>query len=398
MKLIVLLVLCMGCNMNTENSSEKKLSDIKIIDLDKLEGNENIDYDKISQEDSLTLDSDENNNAPIQRHNKKSIWDRLFQINWHLILLGVLVFSVIFIVYRFKNWGIKVDLDNLDIIDDEVYDIEVVDNILPHIYDGDAPALHDDVRKVVLFGNDTFAQNRGTSNDMANLIAELSGATVYNCAVTGSHLASTNNYINPESDIMDAFNLYWLTTSFALNNTEPYEKVFTDYSEQLPPDGKAAYDTLCSIDFNTIDVIGIMYDANDYLDAKPLTNLNNPTDPYCFTGNLEASIELIQSEFPHIRIIVMSPTYAYAINKDGDYVSSDLYFYLENYKLSQYALLMGHSATVRGVSFVDNFYGTINETNADTYLLDNINLNVAGRQKLAERFVHALEYYDEKEE
>ena len=94
----------------------------------------------------------------------------------------------------------------------------------------------------------------------------------------------------------------------------------------------------------------------------------------------------------------MSPTYAYALNQDGDYVSSDMYCYLNDYKLSTYALMIERSTTNQGVTFVDNIYGTVNENNADQYLLDHINLNVKGRQKLAERFVYALDYYNEKEE
>jgi hypothetical protein len=98
----------------------------------------------------------------------------------------------------------------------------------------------------------------------------------------------------------------------------------------------------------------------------------------------------------------MSPTYAYVINEEGEYVSSDLYCYIKDpevsHKLSNYALLLERETAPQGISFVDNIYGTINETNADQYLLDNISLNVDGRKKLAERFVYALEYYDEKEE
>ena len=47
----------------------------------------------------------------------------------------------------------------------------------------------------------------------------------------------------------------------------------------------------------------------------------NPTDPTQFTGNLEASIEVLQNYYPQIRIIVMSPTYAYAVDENGDYVA-----------------------------------------------------------------------------
>lgn len=385
--------------MKKENEIPNDTSEVKILDLDQLDDDTAMDYEKMVQEDSMMLKT--TNNIPAYNHpkNSRSPMALLFKINWHLVLLIVLVFSIIFIIYRFKNWGTKVDLDNLGIIEDTDYDVEVVDNILPLIYEGDAPALHDGERKVVLLGNDTFAQNKGTSDDMANMIAELTDATVYNCAVSGSFLASTNNFIHPESAPMDAFNLYWLTTVFTgtIDNMEPYDRIFNQFSDHISSDAKDAFETLCSIDFNTIDEIGIMYDAHDYLAGKPLVNLENPTDVYCFTGNLEASIDLIQETYPHIRIIVMSPTYAYALNKDGDYVSSDMYCYIENYKLSTYALMVERSTSIQGVTFVDNIYGTINENNADQYLLDHINLNVEGRKKLAKRFVYALEYYDEKE-
>ncbi len=379
-----------------QTQKEKDLSEVTIIDLDKLDDDANIDYDKISEEKSLTLDL-KNSTKPSSR-SKVGIMDRILKINWHLILLIVFAFAVIFIIYRFKTWGTKVDLDKLGVIDDGAYDIETVDNILPLIYDGDSPAANDGIRKVVLLGNDTFAQNKGTSDDMANMIAELSGSTVYNCAVTGSYLASTSNYIN----LTDAFNLYWLTTAFCYGTQydvqSSYEALFEQYGEQIPQEGIDAFETLCSIDFNTVDVIGIMYDANDYLAGKPLINHEKHNDIYCFIGNLVASIELIQETYPHIRIIVMSPTYAYALKPDGEYISSDLYCYLEDYKLSTYALTIERFTSGLGVSFVDNIYGTINETNADQYLLDHINLNVDGRKKLATRFVHALTYYDEKKE
>ena len=109
---------------------------------------------------------------------------------------------------------------------------------------------------------------------------------------------------------------------------------------------------------------------------------------------MNAGIQLIQSLYPHIRIIIMSPTYAFAVDDNGDYVSSDLYLYSEH-PLSMYSMLLEQCAAGNVVSFVDNFYGTINELNAKDYLIDNVNLNVAGRKKLAERFVYALEYYDE---
>ena len=96
---------------------------------------------------------------------------------------------------------------------------------------------------------------------------------------------------------------------------------------------------------------------------------------------------------PYCRIIVMSPTYAFAINEEGEYVSSDIQRYgqdvLSTYVIRQYA-----SCATRSVSFVDNLYGTITEDNAEEYLIDNLHLNVEGRRRVAERFEYALNYYN----
>ncbi len=381
--------------MKKEDRTETELSEVKIIDLDKLDDDAAIDYDKFSQEEHMAMENDaDKRNAASSDNHKPGFLEHVLKINWHIVLLVVLVLSVFLVVHRIKNWGVRVDLGELDYSNADDYDIEVYDDFLPLIYNGDAPAVSDGETNVVLFGNNTFAQNRGTKDDMANMIEALTDANVYNCAVSGSYLASTNYYIDPETDPMDAFNLYWLTTAFTVDNTAPYEKIFADYGDKISSDAQAAYDTLCSIDFNYVDVIGIMYDANDYLSGRPVMNSENSTDILYFTGNLEASLDLIQKTYPHIRIIVMSPTYAYAIDEEGDYVESDIYVYNE-YPLSYYANLAGQSASAYGVSFVDNFYGTINQKNADNYLLDHINLNTEGREKIAARFVEALEYYDE---
>ena len=46
------------------------------------------------------------------------------------------------------------------------------------------------------------------------------------------------------------------------------------------------------------------------------------------------------------------------------------------------------------ISFVDNIYNTFNENNARDYLTDNLHLNAAGRRRIAERLVEAINYYN----
>ena len=112
----------------SQTRKEKELSEVTIIDLVKLDDDTDIDYDKISEEKSLTLELKDS--TTTSSRSKNGIMERILKINWHLILLIVFVFAVIFIIYRIKNWGVKVDLDKLAVTDDTEYDVEKMDTLL----------------------------------------------------------------------------------------------------------------------------------------------------------------------------------------------------------------------------------------------------------------------------
>lgn len=314
-------------------------------------------------------------------------------INSHTILLLVFLITVAGLVYRFNNWGVRVDPNQFEDIEERP---DTLDMFLPLVdEDGNIITDKDEETTIVCFGNAPFADDRDSSDNLANMIAEKTGATVYNCAISGSYLAAENYTLDPSYRPIDAYNFYWLTQLAAKNPIQyRHEQAAEMLRDKTPPEAKEVYDTIWNIDFNEVDIIAIMYDASDYLIGHDMYNDENPTDIEQFTGNLEAGIEVIQETYPWIRIIVMSPTYAYAVDEEGNYVSSDKYTYGWDV-LSTYAIKQQQSCSRRSVTFIDHIYGTINEDNADDYLIDNLHLNVVGRELVADRFVEALYYYDE---
>ena len=238
-----------------------------------------------------------------------------------------------------------------------------------------------------------FSDGRDSDDSVVSLADSMTDATFYNCSVAGSHLAAAKETFLADEDPMDAFNLYWLSTLITLQNTGIYDSAFAAMGDAVPADARYAYDTLSTLDFQNVDVLAIMYDASDYLEERPLYNMSNPTDIQTFAGNMDASLELLCNAFPHLRIIVMSPTYAYYVDENGEYISSDIHK-SNGYSLSTYAGNLEHIAYEHSVSYLDNIYGTVNEVNAKDYLEDHLHLNPAGRKRLAERFVYALEYFD----
>ena len=376
--------------MKQHNDTEQNDLSLDILDLDKIDQNATIDYEEMIKTDEYLLLGEDSQD----QDSDSSFTDKLFKINWHLVLLVVFILSVFIIIYKFKHWGNVIDPNSL-FTEEELAaepEIQTYDNILPNSEAEGSPASLDGVTNIVLFGNGPFAEDYGTTACLSETIAQMANATVYNCSVPGSHLAATHSTFEVQVDAMDAFNFYWLTTLATVDNRIPCETALTSAPEALPIEAQQVYELLTTIDFSKIDVIGIMYDATDFLQERPLYNDANQTDIQTFYGNLTAGIELLQQEYPHIRIIVMSPTYAYSVNDAGEYVDSDIYY--DEFPLSTYAQMLDRSTATLGVSYVDNFYGTVNVLNANDYLIDNYHLNKEGKQKLAERFVYALQYYD----
>lgn len=313
-------------------------------------------------------------------------------LNVHVFFALAMIIVIGLVAYRFTHWGQRVSQSDIFKDGQGSYD-DSWDSILP-LTDENGQMVITDASNIVLFGNAPFADDWDSSDSLANLIAKETGANVYNCSISGSYLAAQELNFDPTVAAMDAYCLYWLVS---LATGAPIDNYYVQAAEQLgdktPADAEEVINTLKTLDFNTIDTVAIMYDATDYLLGNPMYNDDNPTDPTQFTGNLEASLDILQSLYPQIRIIVMSPTYAYAVDENGDYVSSDMYIYNNRDVLSTYVIKECYSANLHSVSFMDNLYGSITEDNAKEYLTDNLHLNVKGRKLIAKRFEYFLNYY-----
>lgn len=321
------------------------------------------------------------------------------RINIHIVLLVVFVVLVAGITYRIKNWGVLIDRD--EIFKDGPGENDFSFDAMFPLFNENGEMVYrkyDENSAILLFGNAPFADDRDSKDNLANMIQEMTGATVYNCSVSGSYLAALSPHLDTTDNPMDIFNFYWLCTLTVGNAVnEKYKDGLKTLGDSAPPEAMQVYNTLKGIDLNSVDVIGIMYDGSDYLAGHEMYNDDNDTDIMQFTGNMLAGIELVRANYPHIRFIVMSPTYAFGIDENGDYISSDIQRYgqdvLSTYAIKQYDYCVGEEIT-----FVDNLYLAVHEDNAPDYLIDHLHLNAEGRKKVAERFVYAFSYYNKKAE
>ncbi len=384
-------------NSSQNNSSEELLHHIPDIEIIDLEADNNIDPLEASPTQDSMPESDEQSfqYMPTPSKGKKAALGGFNSRIIHLALLAVIVLFVLGIVYKIANWGVRVKPE--DIVPGEYNN--TLDSILP-LVDTSGKTIRRDYSgdiTILAFGNAPFADDRNSNDSLINMIREKTNATIYNCSVSGSYLAAEEPSLNEWECPSDAFNFYWLCLMAAGNKdiAQKYLNCLGFLGDSAPPEAMEVYDTLTTLDMNTVDVVVLMYDGSDYLAGHEMYSDSNRTDIQQFTGNMEAGIEVLQQTYPHIRIIVMSPPYAFGLDENGKYVSSDIQRYGWSV-LSTYVIKQADSAYYRLVSFVDNLYGTVNEDEAPQYLTDHIHLNVEGRKRVAERFVNALYLYNDE--
>ena len=307
------------------------------------------------------------------------------QIILHIVLLAAIILIAVISIYRLYKWnkGTPLDADTED-VDPSQFDIETLDMIIPM----DASLLEgreDDGETTILcLGNNPFADDHGNTG-LAAMIASKTNATVYDCSFPDSSAACKYPVYNPQYT-KDHFNFYYVVECFRNNEFTAISSIANDEAD---PRYAESVEVMKTVDMDKVDIIVIMYDSTDYNVGTPSDNPDNPYDVTAFTGGLRTTINNIKSTWPYIRVFVMSPTYAQYMDEDGELHNGTITD-LGNGTLNHYLVKEADAVMDCGVSFVDNYYGTINEDNYQEYMKDHMRYNEAGREKLAERIADII--------
>ena len=294
------------------------------------------------------------------------------------VILGVIVFAVI----KLFIWNLGT-AETEGVVEGD-FSFEVMDQIF--LLPEDKKAMHeDDGKETILFlGNDILTYY-SDENGVVEQIGSKLGATCINAGFPGSTVALKNaNYSDDYA--MDAFSFYNVSKAIAEGDFSQMSAV-----AQTMTDSNFYKHTedLQALDMNTIDTLVIFYDAQDYINLRIGMNPDNDSDPVTYSGALNAGIKAIQEKYPFIRIVCMSFPMCYAYDNSGALVNGDMYDF-GNGRLTTYLQFMIDVSGATGVSFVDNYYGTIHEDNSSEWLLDNIHVNAACNKHMAEHFAKAI--------
>ena len=319
----------------------------------------------------------------------------------HVCFAAALVAILVLVILRVKGWFRIVDPKDYSGHGGSVADYECHDNIMP-LTDEEYNLIRQNEEVILVFGNDPFSEDCGENGSLSAMVEEASGARVINCAITGSCIGMQEPAFDIARSPMNLFSPYYLAC-LACSDDMNYERELSQAKDALgdtfPLNGEMVLKMLSDLDIETVDVIVFFYDGSDYLQNVP-TGLKDDeyTDPFCsYLGSFTATIELFRKAAPSARIIVLSAPYMFRVGKNNTWEPCEdnpnrLGVDLSSYVLGQYKIC----AETYDITFVDNYYASVNIENGRDYLVDGRILNEEGKQLICDRLMYAMTYYDEE--
>ena len=230
--------------------------------------------------------------------------------------------------------------------------------------------LSDHPYTCVCLGDSIFGNNQ-KPNDLPTYMQKVDGLMTANCGFGGTEAATHFNQIyTPLSfwKIADAINSGdWSDIDVdwnAINN----DHVFM-----------ANVYILCHlVDWSKVRTITVAYGTNDWNAGVSIDNESNSKDVTTYKGALRYGIEKIQSAYPQINIIMLSPLFRYWSNsQDYSTVDDDSDNRVnDGRKLYEYVTAMKEVAEEYHIPFFDNYNTAgINKFTAPAILRDGTHLN-----------------------
>ena len=148
-------------------------------------------------------------------------------------------------------------------------------------------------------------------------------------------------------------------------------------------------DGLAAVDFTQVETVLMQQGINDYHAGVPIDNQQDPYSEYTFLGAIRSSVYAMRKVNPDVRIILVTPTYAWYVNsgqtgEEADYGGGILTDYVEA------ELEAARELNVEILDLYHDFYPHEKWEDWELYTQDGIHPNQAGREKMAVRLAEAV--------
>lgn len=240
---------------------------------------------------------------------------------------------------------------------------------------------------VVNFGDSIFGKRR-PPEDISTKLAELTGATVYNCGFGGCHMS------NHWATTYNAFSMCNLADAIVTGNWTTQNNAIADTSSNAVPSYFAeALEILKGLDFEDVDIVTIAYGTNDFTNGDVLENANNLYDVESYSGALRHSVETLLTTYPHLKIFICSQTYRFWIDDSNVFTEdSDTKVNTNNVKLTDFVEKTKEIAEEYHLPYINNYDIGMNKFNRSRYFsaTDGTHPIITGCHLIAEHMANEL--------
>lgn len=238
---------------------------------------------------------------------------------------------------------------------------------------------------VVILGDSLVGLCRDETS-VASLLSGKLEQPVFNGAFGGTCMAvqeqETSSNYTAELLNMVSLSKAIAADDFGVQQTARSRRVITDYFGDT-------IDELECIDFQQAEILVLAFGINDYHAGIPMDNERNPLDESTYGGALRSVLATLQRTNPNLRIILVTPTYAWYLSNRLTCEEYDTgAVFLEEYVEKEISV-----AEEFGVEVIDLYHGVYAHEDWEdwkTYTVDGLHPNEYGREMIAEKIAEAI--------
>lgn len=249
-------------------------------------------------------------------------------------------------------------------------------------------------KTIVCFG-DSITGNYMPPLDYPSLLAEMTGATVYNVGFGGCCMSDNGQQRKD-------FTMCRLADAIVANDYTPQinSGVSITYGGTSINYVPTRIATLQSIDWTSVDYITIAYGTNDWNSNYGLDNPENPLDTTTYIGAFRYSIEKLLTAYPNLKVLPITPLWRWwdtnsgmPSGETGDYLDANTYAKGTGYYLWNYGDALVEAAKAYHIPTLDMYHNCMmNKYNRFQYFnpTDGTHPKLEGRILFAEILEAAL--------
>jgi lysophospholipase L1-like esterase len=239
---------------------------------------------------------------------------------------------------------------------------------------------------VLLLGDSLMGQCRDETS-VAEVLSTLLGKQVFNGAFGGTCMAMQEQEMSSNYTAallsMVSLSRAFAADDFGVQQTVRGRRAVTEYFV-------STVDELERIDFEKVETLVIAFGINDYHAGIPTDNADNPMDESTYGGALRSVLEIMQSRYPNLRIVLATPTYSWYLSQEltcEEYDTGSAY--LEGYVEKE--LSVGSEYGVEVIDLYHDLYEHDVWEDWERYTEDGLHPNENGRRLIAETLAEGLQ-------